>query len=65
MIPSPALDLSALSAIPAEEWERPMSEQDQDAIRTLCIERGVPVPECLERRAETREPEPDFRASTQ
>ena len=66
MIPFPFLDPAALSSIPAEEWERPLSEPEQEQVREwITTAKSVPMPPCLERRAEDRPTDPDFRTVRQ
>jgi len=54
MIPLASMDPSAL-AIVARELEKPLSQEEQDAIRSMCLDVGAPIPACLERRAEERD----------
>lgn len=65
MIPHPALDPSVMAAIPEEEWLRPLSQEDQDAIRMLCIQNRTEIPACLDRRDEPRATDPNRRAEEQ
>jgi|GEM_PF-3225614 hypothetical protein len=57
--------LAQTQATREEDWRIPFDEGEEDVVRALLLESGLDVPPCLERRAEDRPTDPDFRTVRQ